>query len=465
MNKLTEAWDNKENTIIFNHLRETASGTTQRKKCFPTALFALCYAPQYRAESQCLASEQLTEEPVVPQANTLAIRCEDGMAEFERHLRQRDLGRQILALPTNIRGGGSLGRSVGLAQLVVTWAQRSPSPEVKMYIKSGGNYPSFIERLYGFAAAYFAHSVTTRGNNDNIRMDLMHCCVPRIQAMSRGTLANTAKGRKVEFILAHHAKNQFHPTLYKRTPTEAELLDRERHGELITDPYAMADLLGRYADTYGFAHTPELAYLKHLLHHQDNPLGHLLYESFRNTAEHAYLDTNGQIPLRGLRSITIATHHVVRDDLASSTVLGSDHPHSATYFRQLKELRNPRYPAKKYIDILEISVLDSGPGFARTISMKSRDDETPKDDVALVAQCFNRHRSAKYGPASGIGLSRILEHIHKLKGFMRVRTSTTESFFAGGADYDLTMAPSNFVRGGLAPIRGTSITFGIPIVY
>lgn len=398
------------------------------------------------------------------QADTLAIRRGDSMAEFERHLQQPDLGGQILVLPSNIRGGGSLGRSVGLAQLVVTWAQRSTAPKVRMYIKQGGDYRPFVERLYGFAATYFAQSVTTQGNDANIRTDLMHSCRPRIMAMFKGTLADTAKGRKVEFILAHHAQNQFHPTLYKRTPTQAELLDREQHGKLIAGPTMMANLLGRYTDEYRLTPTRELAYVKDLLHQDDNPLGHLLHESFRNTAEHAYLDMEGRIPARGMRSITIATHQVDRADLAPSAVLGSEHLHAAPYFERLRNLFQPAYP-KKNIDILEISVLDSGPGFARTISRRLSGDQTPDDDAALVAQCFKKHRSAKSGPASGIGLSRILEYINALKGFMRVRTSTTESFFAGSPSYDPTMDPAEFVHGGLADIQGTSITFGIPLVY
>ena len=410
----------------------------------------------------------------------LAIGRQDGMADFERHLQQPDIGGRALALPINIRGGGSLGRSVGLAQLVVTWAQRSDSPEVKMYAKAGGRYPKFIEQLYGFAATYFADSVTTRGDDANIRTDLMLKCRPRIKAMHDGVLKKTAEGRKVEFILAHGARNQFHPALYKRTPTRTDLLDRQRHGELVNDPLKMADLLRRCVDQYRISPSRERARLRHLLDlddllgpddlfgRDDNALGHLLYESFRNTAEHAYLDVDGQIPSRGMRSVTISVQQVDRHDFVPSTVLGSEHPSAAAYFAGLRDLHQPddsEYRDREHIDILEISVLDSGPGFSQMISKRCNGDDSSTQDTQLVAQCFRKHESAKSGPASGMGLSRILECIHVLKGFMRVRTASTESFFAAAPDYSPTMDPEGFVCGGLAPIRGTSITFGVPLVY
>ena len=400
------------------------------------------------------------------QATTLAIRRDDGMAEFERHLQRPDLSYQSLALPSNIRGGGSLGRSVGLAQLVATWAQRSASPEVRMYIGSPGpeTYPNFVAQLHGFAAAYFSDCVMPKGLDENIRMDLMRSCAPRVIAMSKGDLRNTAKGRKVEFILVHGAHNQFHDLLYKRIPTRADLRDRQRHGQLVADQSAMANLLRRCVHCFRVTGTEQLKCLTSKLNRNDNPFGQLLHESFRNTAEHAYLDDNGMVPRRGFRSITVAINQVKREDFKPSTVLSSDHPRSHLYFTELKKRGGFAYD-RKHIDVLEVSVLDSGPGFAKSISRASAAASRSQDDLSLVADCFRKHMSAKYGRTSGIGLYRILESIYHLDGFMRVRTSTTEAFFAGSPNYSPTMEPKDFIQGNLAKVKGTSIIFGVPLVY
>jgi len=399
------------------------------------------------------------------QPSILAIRRDDGMAEFERHLLRPDLSRQSLALPANIRGGGTLGRSVGLTQFVTTWAQRSDSPSVKIYIRAGPQtYPNFVDHLHGFAAAYFSDRVVPTGLDTDIRMDLMRSCRPRIAAMSSGDLGHTAKGRKVEFILAHGARNQFHHFLYKRIPTRAHLLDRQCHGQLVGDPRAMANLLRRSVHQYRVTGTAKFRSLISKLNRNDNPLGQLLHESFRNTAEHAYLDVNGMIPARGLRSVTIAINQIERRDFRPSIVLGSDHSRSPPYFEKLRELHRSRY-GRKHIDVLEISILDSGPGFARTISRASAAASRSQEELNLVADCFRKHMTAKSGRTSGVGLGRMLEFIHALEGFMRVRTSTTEAFFAGSTDYTPTMEPEDFIQGDLAEVQGTSIIFGIPLVY
>lgn len=414
------------------------------------------------------------------QASTLAIRRDDGMAEFEQHLQHSDLSHQSLALPVSIRGGGSLGRSVGLAQLVATWATRSDSPRVRMHIGSPGpeTYPDVVAQLHGFAAAYFSDRVVPRDLDGNIRMDLLRSCGPRIAAMSKGDLRQTAKGRKVEFILAHGARNQFHHLLYKRVPTRADLLDRQRHGQLVADPREMANLLRRCVHQFRITRTSQFKSLTSKLNSSNNPLGQVLHEAFRNTAEHAYLDIRGMVPTRCLRSITISNNPIEREDFEPSIVLGTLHPRSHSYFERLKNASLPvedagqlkssssrRPPHRKHIDVLEISVLDSGPGFARTISRASAAASRPSDDHNLVADCFRKHMTAKSGQASGIGLGLILEFIHELRGFMRVRTSTTEAFFAGGPDYDPTMEPRDFIQSGLAEVQGTSIVFGIPLVY
>ena len=283
--------------------------------------------------------------------------------------------------------------------------------------------------------------------------------------MSAGDLGRTAKGRKVEFILVHGARNEFHGLLYKKTPTPADLMDRERHGQLVADPGGMSDLLRRCLHQHRIVWTSaERIYLTRQLNRKDNPLGQLLHESFRNTAEHAYLDVSGNVPSRGMRSVTIAVQQVERDEFKSCAVTSSEQPRVAAYFDRLRAKYRSSY-GRKHIDVLEISVLDSGPGFAQTIYRACAQEAPPLDEAGLVAHCFKKHRSAKSGPSSGIGLSRILESIHDLDGFMRLRTSTTESFFAGGPDYSPTMNPLNFTQGELAKVWGTSLTIGIPLAY
>lgn len=395
---------------------------------------------------------------------TLLIQKKYGLQDFEKILQRPDLGSHVLALPQSIHDGGMLGRSAGLAQLVLTWAQHDDNPHrTQTYIENGNAhaYDDFVSSLHGFTAAYFSDAISPRTTGSNIRRDLRRQSVPRIEAMSRSDLEHTAKGRKVEFILARGAKNEFHRLLYKETPTEEEKLDREKHGKLIADPRDMSNLLRRSVHKLLLRSSESL---RSLLNRNGNPFGKILHESFRNTAEHAYLDPEGELPRRGMRSVTIAVQQVPRNAFTPSKVVSSVRPAAYDYFQSIKKWEDPKTP-RKHIHVLEISVLDSGPGFAKTISRTTTSEKChPLDNVGLVAQCFKKHQTAKAGPASGVGLNRVLEAIHDLKGFMRLRTSTTEAFFAGGDGYDPMMEPTEFIEGRLAEVKGTLLVIGLPMV-
>lgn len=395
---------------------------------------------------------------------TLRIGRRHGLAEFERALQRPDLGSHVLELP-EIHDGGMLGRSAGLAQLVLTWAQRDGAPhKTQTFIENGNEdaYAKFVSSLHGFTAAYFSNSITPRTSDDNIRRDLLLQSASRIKAMSRSDLEHTAKGRKVEFILARRAENEFHRLLYTKTPTDDDIKDREKHGNLIAKSPGMCNLLRRCAHKLILRSSASFI---SLLNRDDNPFGQILHESFKNTAEHAYLDLKGNLPRLGMRSVTIAVQQVLRDTFTPLMLMSSPRQAAQDYFQRIKNRKDPTSP-HKHISVLEISILDSGPGFAKTMSLTTTLEEcAPLDDIQLVGRCFEKHRTAKVGPSSGMGLNKLLEAVHQLEGFMRLRTSTTEAFFAGGDGFLPTMEPTDFIQGGLAEVKGTLLVIGIPLLY
>lgn len=394
----------------------------------------------------------------------LLIQREYGLQDFERLLQRPDLGNHVLALPKSIRDGGMLGRSASLAQLVLTWAQSGEAPHrTQTFIESGNveNYVDFVSTLYGFTAAYFSDSAGARNSDSNIRRDLLRHSASRIEAMSQSDLAHTAKGRKVEFILARGAKNEFHRLLYKRTPTLAEIRDREKHGDLVSRPVGMSNLLRLCVHKLKLRSSSSLM---SILNQNKDPFGQILHESFKNTAEHAYYDLDGNLPRRAMRSVTIAVQQVPRDAFDPAMIMSSPRPEARDYFQKIMNWEDPISP-RKHITVLEISILDSGPGFAKTIGWTTASEEyIPFDDIHLVAQCFKKHQTAKMGPSSGVGLNRLLKAVHDLNGFVRFRTSTTEAFFAGGSGYDPMMEPTEFIQGKLAEVKGALLVIGLPIV-
>jgi hypothetical protein len=190
------------------------------------------------------------------------------------------------------------------------------------------------------------------------------------------------------------------------------------------------------------------------------PLGHLLHEAFRNTAEHAYFPVGGGQFTPNFRCVRIGLHYINRDDVSSASASGEKSQALAQkYFERIADKVSQE--RRTQIMFFEISVLDSGGGFASTIS----NSKARRSDRDAVIQCFGKHISAKSGRNSGLGLNRILKEVHALDGFMRVRTNTVEAFYAADGGLNPDCPPDTFVHGELSPVEGTLFTIALPIGF
>ncbi len=389
---------------------------------------------------------------------TLTVRQRDGIAEYERHMQVVHRGDLVLRLPRSISHAGALGRSVSFAQFIATWANACAEPRIRTTLAAGDHdqIERFASRVHGLAAAYHASRITANDGRTNLRRPLLEAAAPRIRAMSDRQFASVAKGPLTELIFLNRADRQFHSAAYHHEPTRSDLMDPQRHGKLIVSPREMNALI---LNVLRAQHLPraDLARITPLLDKRSHPLGTLLHETFRNTAEHAYLDLRGNIPPRGVRCILIAARTATLDELFPPLLVSAEHPHLDSYFAGLRaRISRGR---RRLVHILELSILDTGPGFNATIAPHLHSDA---ENASPVAQCFRDHVTSKRGPNSGLGLGRILFHLGSLGGFLRIRTSSAEAFFsplsgASGSD------PTPHVADGLAQVTGTVVTMAVPL--
>ena len=391
------------------------------------------------------------------EALTLSVRRHDGVREHDQYMLAAQRGTAALKIPRSISHAGALGRSVSFAQLIATWASTSSERRILTSLPADGrdDLDEFVSRLHGLSAAYYADQITAEDGKTNLRKLLLRAATPRIRAMADRKFASTARGLLTELVFVHRAQRQFHSAVYWREPTQADLMDPQRHGELVVPPREMNALVVNVLQEQ--VRPRDFKRIEPLLDRRDFRLGHLLHETFRNTAEHGYLDLNGGIPPRGLRCILIAVRHTRPEELEPRALLSAEHPHTDEYLDVLRA-RASRGP-RRLLHILEISVLDTGPGFIATIA-PHRDANVKDSD--RVAECFLDHVSSKRGPNSGLGLGRVLSHVRELDGFLRVRTSTTEAFFSSLSDTRGSQ-PAPHVVGNLVKATGTALTIAVPL--
>ncbi len=380
----------------------------------------------------------------------------DGARQFEQYMREMQLRETVLRLPNTISAAAGLGRSVSLTQLIATWAESSPSPQAFTYLPPNNQvaHEDFVSRLHGLAAAYYAQQVYAIDQTTDIRRPLLHAAVPRIHAMSTRQFERAGKGTRAELLFVHGARRQFHSAVYRHPPTFAERMDPQLHGKSIVSARQMNALLHNVLQALNLP-GKDFDRIAPLLEPRTAPLGRLLHETFRNTAEHAYLDTEGRLPSRGFRCILIATRHAHPRELDPEALVSSSHPGLDRYFDRLR--RRVTGLGRKLVFMLELSVLDTGPGFAATMHQPRN-----TDDVGRVAECFVDYASSKPGPNSGLGLGRVLRQVQALDGFVRFRTSTAEAVYSGIPVRRIT-PPVPHVVGDLPPAVGTVLTIAIPL--
>ena len=393
----------------------------------------------------------------MPSESPILVEDQDGVREFDQHILTAQRRDATLKVPPTISHEGSLGRSVAFAQLVATWATTCAERhvDVKLDTSDPRGLERFVSRLHGLAAAYYAARITASGAETNLRRELLEAAKPRIKAMSERKFALAARGLMAEFVFVHRAHRQFHSAAYRQEPSFADLMDPQRHGNLIVPPREMNALIRNVLTALRLSPS-HFRRISPLLDNPDIPLGHLLHEVFRNTAEHAYL-VNRRIPAKGIRCILIAVRANPSDALRSDALVSASHPHVIDYFRGLQDRAGRK--RRSLVHVLELSVFDTGPGFAATM-----DPVVPPDraDVDRVAQCFRDHVSSKPGPNSGLGLGRLLSHVKSLGGYVRIRTSTTEAFFSSHDErHGGQLLPH--VAGSLPKTIGTALTVAIPL--
>jgi hypothetical protein len=392
----------------------------------------------------------------------LKIKRDIGIRELEVLIKNPSTFEQSILMPNDLSESGALGVSAAFCQFLLTWARRSRSRTIKTFLKQDDhtNHSKFSGRMYGLCAAYFSkelHSIRSKGCTENIRSTVLNAASDRIVAMSRGELGSTCIGREIEFIFIQGARNQFHGSVYKSIPSPIEWEDRERHGRLIRTNLELDNFLNLCFD-----HLNVKNLIRKRIFKTDAIFGRILGEVFKNTAEHACQHFDGSKLDLNLRCIRIATSLLDREKIANKSISSSEGLIKAKeYFNKIGDTQAKEIGTK--ITVLEISVFDSGPGFARTFSKQ----EASEADIERnnVVNCFRKHHSGKKSKNVGMGLPEVVELISDTGGFIRIRTSTAEAFYCAGPEFPPDVDPDSFVYGGLPRVEGTVVTIGIPLIY
>jgi hypothetical protein len=156
-------------------------------------------------------------------------------------------------------------------------------------------------------------------------------------------------------------------------------------------------------------------------------IGSLLYELFKNTDEHATTDENGRLYAKSLRAV-MAKFVQLSPESTEENVVSSDPSltkYLAATFANRRSADNAMASSAQ-TQLLELTVLDTGPGLAKRWLSRYGIDEKQEisidEEVDIVHKCFALHATTKSTNASGGGLSHVVGVLSQLKAYMRLRT-------------------------------------------
>ncbi len=376
----------------------------------------------------------------------MRISVQSTISASERALRQLDqtVGDEPLRLPTNIRHviGGA---EAMLAQVIITWAQRSANPRLETFISSASQIDDFVRRLPGLVAALCASEAVGMSLPDSIFEDLRSAALKRLKQVQGKQPKQGYRGSSAEILCADHLGRSAPYLLY--VPDQrggSRLRPRENFRDL-----ARWLLAGAIPKEYRALIDAEAT----------EAIGAMLFEIFKNTEDHALVDAAGDLLGISIRAIK-TNHHAIKPEHLERIVEGFGP--LRTY---CKSLTTPLGAVQTHL--FELSILDSGPGFAVTWTGRPLDQLSYEEEENAVRACFGRG-SAKRQSHFGEGLPHVLRLLSRHAGFLRLRTGRL-SFYIDFSVTDKVNGATLLCRHesedalALAPAAGSLLTILIPM--
>lgn len=173
-------------------------------------------------------------------------------------------------------------------------------------------------------------------------------------------------------------------------------------------------------------------------------------ELFGNTHKHARSDHRGNVLLENFRAVIFNQKQLSQERLNQLIGAGGG---ALTLFGSY-------WQNKGSLSLLDITVVDSGPGYAKRWIKDFKDISIDDEKTAIVA-CFTKHQSSDGKESSGSGLTNVLRDLKSLKGWFMLRTGNViveKSFLFDADEPKITLADVK-----VAPYSTEGVSFNIVI--
>lgn len=308
-----------------------------------------------------------------------------------------------LQIPIRLREERASGKSA-LIQFLFTWQTQFNDPTLVIRIPRLSDANTQLKNLseedHGLCALLLAEHVFT-ASGETVDHEAF--------AISRKRYAEIAsricfRGKQASIIVAGHSG----PAALS-SPFEGLAVPQSRAERRTAFTRAIKNAIGNCL-------APSSA--KALVEEHRASLADILYELFANAEEWGSRDLDGAPLARGIRGISLRSYD--KEQLARRALAeqAQGFPALERYLRKLG-----KDDSDQIRPFLEVCVFDNGIGLAQQFLRKPYNSGiTVQDEYTAVQQCLRRHVSSSRSPAKGIGLFLTMKLLHRVQGFLRIRT-------------------------------------------
>lgn len=321
-------------------------------------------------------------------------------------------------VPPTRASGLAVGGEAALIQLLNTWRMVLGKFIFQSYATSADDdlqIQRLTRRLYGVVAALGCDKALRLDDESDLTQKARSAALKQLEALQENPPIKASRGQAIEVLCVDHLGRGTPDLLYG--PNKSGALE-VRPLSYFTD---VADLI--------LSTVLQGAYRQFVSTESAEAIAGMLWEIFRNTEDHGRVNISGDQLERSFRGFQAKKHDLTPASLEK--IAGDFAP-----LREFVGRFRPR-PEAHQVHLFELTVFDSGIGFAQSLLQKSLESMSIAEELSAVQHCFNKG-SRKSIKGHGEGLPHVVRLLDRQKGFMRLRTGRL-SLYAdlGASDADI----------------------------
>jgi hypothetical protein len=341
------------------------------------------------------------------------------------------------------------GGEAAFVQALATWANTAHPAPLITYAQGPEDkiqIDRLIRRLYGLVSILVADTIMSIRKSDLTEI-LQHAALGRLATLQSESPEGGSRGPQLEIVCIDHLAQSYPKSFYLRDQEDVSQVKKlpafNKFAEAVVSEL-VPDMSDSLKDRFVYA------------------FGGVLHELFRNTDEHGRANDRGDVPAKSVRGFHARRHSISPETLVALT---ADSAPLAEYCRRLR----PPRATNRDIQLIELSVFDTGPGMAASLASQPLDTISSEEELNLVSRCFLENVSRKSLSSAGLGLPMVIDLLRERNGFLRLRTGRLALFCDLGLEGQRAFGEPPDLREWFecginsAPVAGTLFTLMFPL--